>query len=138
MPLFEKCLSSQRDRACGGPVPSYVLLSFYKNALRLLLPKRLWKWASIISLRIYNQKVMLLVIYLFNYDSLSQVPSWWIWHLMLFWARFLSNILEFIAIQRLQKHSSILSLCVLICTLYYIFMYHSILTSVSLNVWTTL
>ena len=36
---------------------------------RLLFPKRLWKWASTISFRKYKRKVVLLVIYLFNYDS---------------------------------------------------------------------
>ena len=36
---------------------------------RLLFLKRLWKWASTISFMKYKQKVVLLVIYLFNYDS---------------------------------------------------------------------
>ena len=36
---------------------------------RPLFPKRLWKWASTISFRKYKRKIVLLVIYLFNYDS---------------------------------------------------------------------
>ena len=36
---------------------------------RLLFPQRLWKWASTISFRKCERKVVLLVIYLFNYDS---------------------------------------------------------------------
>ena len=38
----------------------------------LILPKRLWKWASTISFSKYKWKVVLLLIYLLNYDS-SQV-----------------------------------------------------------------
>ena len=56
-----------------------------------------------LSGNIAKQKVVLLVIYLFNYHSST-----------LSCAQFLSNNLEFIAIQRLQEHSSFLSLCVLI------------------------
>ena len=49
--------------------PSCILSSFFRNASRLLLPRRLWKCASTISFRNYKWKVVLLVIYLFNYDS---------------------------------------------------------------------
>ena len=49
--------------------PSCILPSFSKNTSRLLLPKSLWKCASTISFRKYKWKVVLLVIYLFNYDS---------------------------------------------------------------------
>ena len=49
--------------------PSCILPSFSQNASRLLLPKRLWKCASTISFPKYKQKVVLLVIYLFHYDS---------------------------------------------------------------------
>ena len=50
--------------------PSCILPSFSQNASRLLLPKRFWKCASTISFRKYKQKVvLLLLIYLFNYDS---------------------------------------------------------------------
>ena len=49
--------------------PSCILPLFSKNASRLLLPKRLLKCASKISFWKYKQKVVLLVIYLFNYDS---------------------------------------------------------------------
>ena len=95
--------------------PSCILPSFSKNASRLLPPKRLWKCASKIYFGRYKQRVVLLVIYLFNYDSLRQLASFWMWHLRFFWVRFLSNKLEFIAIQRLQKHF-FLSLCLLVYT----------------------
>ena len=48
---------------------SYILPLFSKNASRLLYQKRLLKFASKISLWKYKQKVVLLAIYLFNYDS---------------------------------------------------------------------
>ena len=49
---------------------SCILPSFSQNASRLLLPKRFWKCESTISFRKYKQKVvLLLLIYLFNYDS---------------------------------------------------------------------
>ena len=52
---------------------SCTLLSFSQNASRLLLPKRLWKWAN----RKYTWKVVLLVIYLFNYNlSKSDLNMW--------------------------------------------------------------
>ena len=49
--------------------PSCILPSFSKNASRLLLPKRLLKCASKIFFSKYERKVVLLVIYLLNYDS---------------------------------------------------------------------
>ena len=49
--------------------PSCTLPSFSKNASRLLLSKRLWKDAIKTSFKKYKQKVVLLVIYLCNYDS---------------------------------------------------------------------
>ena len=51
---------------------SHIILQFafiFKNVSRLLLPKRLLKCASKISFRKYKQRVVLLVIYLFNNDS---------------------------------------------------------------------
>ena len=74
--------------------PSCILPSFSKNASRLLLLKRLWKCSRKISFRKYKQTAALLLIFLFNYDSLRQLPSCWMWHLTLSWARFLSNKLE--------------------------------------------
>ena len=50
-------------------LPSCILPSFSKNASRLLIPKRLGNCASKIPFRKYKQKVVLLVIYLFNYNS---------------------------------------------------------------------
>ena len=49
--------------------PSCILPSFSQNASRLLLPKRPWKCESTISFWKCKRKVVLLVIYLFNYDS---------------------------------------------------------------------
>ena len=49
--------------------PSCILPSFSKNASRLLLPKRLLKCTSKISFRKCKQKLELLAIFLFNYDS---------------------------------------------------------------------
>ena len=48
---------------------SCILSSFFKNASRLLPPKRLSNCASKIYFTKYKQKVVLLVIYLFNYNS---------------------------------------------------------------------
>ena len=48
--------------------PSWTLPLFSTNASRLLLPKSLLKCASKISSWKYKQKVVLLVIYKFNYD----------------------------------------------------------------------
>ena len=70
--------------------------SFSKNGSRLLLPKRLLKFASKISFRKYKQKVVLLLICLFNYN-LCQLPSCWMWRLTFSWVGFLSSKLGFIA-----------------------------------------
>ena len=59
--------------------PSCILPSFSQNVSRLLFPMRLWKFASTISFRKYKRKVVLLVIYLFNYDSSKS--AFFIWHL---------------------------------------------------------
>ena len=55
--------------------PSCILPSFSKNASQLLLPKRLLKCVSKISFRKYKQKVVLLVIHLFNFDSSKSTSS---------------------------------------------------------------
>ena len=96
--------------------PSCVVPPFSKNASRLLLPKRLWKCACKVSFRKYNQRVVLVAIYLSNYDS-PKSTSFMLnaaFDVVLSWVRFLSNKLQFIAIQRWQKHSSFLGLRVLI------------------------
>ena len=49
--------------------PSCILPSFSKNTSRLLLRKSLSKCASTISFRKCKRKLVLLVNYLFNYDS---------------------------------------------------------------------
>ena len=89
-------------------LPSCILPSFSKKASQLLPPKRLWKCASKISFRKYKQKVVLLVIYLFNYDSSTLI------HHIHPCVHFLSNKLEFIATQRLLNRSFL----VLICTFF--------------------
>ena len=48
---------------------SCILPLFSQSASQLLLPRKLWKSVSTISFRKYKQKVVLLVIYLLNYDS---------------------------------------------------------------------
>ena len=54
--------------------PSRVLPSFSKNASGLILPKRLFESVRAqFFFRKYKRKVMLLVIYLFNYDSSKSV-----------------------------------------------------------------
>ena len=47
----------------------YFAFIFYKRTSRFFLLKRLWKCASKIYFRKYKQKVALVVIYLFSYDS---------------------------------------------------------------------
>ena len=76
--------------------------------------KRLWNCASKISFRKYKQKVVLLVIYLFNYSSSKSTSFMLNVAFDFVLVRFSSSKLEFIAIQRLQKHSSFLIVCVLI------------------------
>ena len=98
--------------------PSCSLLSFSQNVSRLLLPKTLWKCANTLPLRKHKRKVVLLVIYLFNYDSSK--PAFFR-HLILSWIQFLSNnqieILRFLQYKALQEYSFFfLSLYVLICT----------------------
>ena len=78
---------------------SCILTSFSQNTSELLLPKRLWKFESTISFWKCKWKVVLLVIYLFNYDSSKSIFfmlnygitfSWGF-----SWVQFLSNKLEF-------------------------------------------
>ena len=57
-----------KTNVCWDP-PSCILLPLPHNASRLLLPKRLLKWANSISFRKYKRKVVLVVIYLFHYNS---------------------------------------------------------------------
>ena len=57
-----------KTNVCWDP-PSCILLSLPHNASRLLLPKRLLKCANSISFRKYKRKVVLVVIYLFHYNS---------------------------------------------------------------------
>ena len=57
-------------KSIRNEVPKYQSCkSAKKNASRLLLPKWFWRCASTTSFRKYKQKVVLIVIYLFNYAS---------------------------------------------------------------------
>ena len=47
----------------------FAFIFIFSNALRLLLPKRFWKYANTASFKKHKQKFVLLVIYLFNYNS---------------------------------------------------------------------
>ena len=96
-------------RSCGLP-------SFSKNASRLLLPKRFWKYASIISFMKYKQKVVLLAIYLIYYDSSS---STFLMLNMAFHVALSTVFVKetnwnslFLAKQRMQEHPSFCSACV--------------------------
>ena len=127
---------------------------------RLLLPKRLLNCASKISFKKYKQKVLLFVIYLFNYHSSKST----LFMLNVPFDFALSTVfaskLEFVAIQRLQKHSSFLT-CVLMCSnfwekvncsssrwyfsilLWHLYQSHTFSNNpndgeISLDVWTTL
>ena len=88
--------------------PYCISPSFSQNTSWLLLPKRLWKCESTISFWKYKQKVVLLVIYLFNYDSSKSaffVINYGIWRSIEY-----SFYEEEIGIIR------VFLLCVLICT----------------------
>ena len=74
---------------------SCILPSFSHNSSRLFLPKRLWKCVSKLFFMKYKQKAVLLVIYCSTTIHLSQLFSYWIWHLTFSWESFLSNKLEF-------------------------------------------
>ena len=64
-----RCQPASLRKNSSTYLPSCILPSFYKNASRLLLPKRLLKCVSKIAFWKYKQNVVLLVIYLFSYDS---------------------------------------------------------------------
>ena len=93
---------------------SCILPSFSQNTSELLLPKRLWKFESTISFWKCKWKVVLLVIYLFNYDSSKSIFfmlnygitfSWGF-----SWVQFLSNKLEFFVSGNNIKGYKVLSL----------------------------
>ena len=73
--------------------PSCILPSFSQNASPLLLQKRLWKCASTISFTKNKRKGVLLVIYLFKYDSSKSTFFMLLFNLS--WVWFLSKKLEF-------------------------------------------
>ena len=85
--------------------PSCILPSFSKNPSQLLLPKRLWNCSVATVSSKYKQNVVLLVIYLFNYNSSKSTSFMMSVAFNFVLVRFSSSKLEFIAIQRLQKHS---------------------------------
>ena len=97
---------------------SCILPSFSQNTSELLLPKRLWKFESTISFWKCKWKVVLLVIYLFNYDSSKSIFfmlnygitfSWGF-----SWVQFLSNKLEFfVSCNNIKIARTSILLCVL-------------------------
>ena len=85
---------------------------------RLIFPKRLWKWASTISFRKYKRKVVLLVIYLFKYDSSKS--TFFMLNMafdvlvLTFWIQFLLHKLEFfVSCNSIIASTSFFLLCVL-------------------------
>ena len=93
--------------------PSCILLSFSKNAPRLLLPERFLKVCEQIFFQKNEQRVVLLVTYLLNYDS-SKSTSFML--NMAFGFVLSKAFVKKIGIycntlQRLQRRSSFLSLC---------------------------
>ena len=68
MKLQDANLQVNEENSFTNP-PSCILPSFSKNASRLLLPKRLLKVCEQIFFRKNEQRVVLLVIYLLNYNS---------------------------------------------------------------------
>ena len=101
--------------------PSCILPSFSQNASRLLLPKRSWKCESTISFWKCKRKVVLLVIYLFNYDSSKSTfftLNYGIWRSLEHSFDQINWNSTFLAIiWRLQEHASFCS--VFWCVLFY-------------------
>ena len=75
--------------------PSCILLSFSQNTSSLLLPKRFWKCVNTTSFRRCKEKVVLLVIYLFNYNSSKSTFFMLNYGICRSLEQFLSNKLEF-------------------------------------------
>ena len=87
---------------------------------RPIFPKRLWNWARTISFRKYKWKVVLLVIYLFNYDSYKSTLFMFIMAfyvlLLTFWVQFLLYKLEFfVSCNSIITSTSFFLLCVFWC-----------------------
>ena len=106
--------------------PLYILPSFCNNASLLLFPKRLWNCASKIYFRKYKLEVALLAFYLFSYDSPKSTSfllnvsfvlssTFTMCHIVLSMVFVLSMVINWNLLQY-KKHSSFLSLCLLICT----------------------
>ena len=104
MKLRDANLQVNKKNSFTNP-PSGIWPSFSKNASRLILPKRLSK--------VCEQTVVLLVIYLLNYNS-SKSTSFMLNMSLGFVLNtvFVKEIgISCNALQRLQKRSSFLSLC---------------------------
>ena len=103
--------------------PSRILLSFSQNTHDwLLFPKNLWKCTSTISFWKCKWKVVLLIIYPFNYDSSTTVHpseffSCWIMPFTVL-SSTVSNKFKFVVSCNNKKitRTSFLLLCVLTCT----------------------
>ena len=120
MKLRDASLQVYKKHSFTHP-PSWILSSFFQNASRLPLPKRLWRFACLITVH------------------LCQASSCWKRHLMFSWVQFLSNKLEFFVscntTKVLKDHNNILLfaqlVCVLICTYLLIIFFNTIMISVS-------
>ena len=101
---------------------------FYLHFLRMhydyLFCMRLWKCASAISFRKYKRKVVLLSIYLFNYNSSNSTFFIWIWHLTLSWIQYLSNKLEFFVFCNTKITRTFFFLP---CMFWYVFFYKNLI-----------
>ena len=96
---------------------SLIIHKIHRNASQLILPKRLWKCASTLYFMKYKRKVVLLVIYLFNYGSsksiffmLNMISD------VVLSTIFVNNFLVSCNIKITRTSFFLLSLCVLICT----------------------
>ena len=99
-------------------LPTCILPSFSQNTSQSLLQKKFWACVGLISFGKYKQKVVLLVIYLFNYDSSRS--TFFIWHLMFSWVQFLSNEFKFFVSWKVKvTRTSLFLFCVLILTFLY-------------------
>ena len=95
--------------------------SFSHDVPQLLLPNRVWKCVSTISFRIYTRKVLLIVIFLFNYDS-SYKSSFFTLNMIsdLLSSTVLANKLKFFVSCNIKiTRTSFFLLYVLICTFLY-------------------
>ena len=123
--------SLQKNSFTYPPSRNTFCLNFLRTHHDYYFPNRLWKCASKISFRKYKQKIVLLVIYLFHYDS-SKSTSFMLNVKFDFafehgFCQVNSNLLQY------KDYKNILhfSACVLLLPIMVIIFFYSILTSVS-------